>query len=427
MVRLTDLPDYDRDHLLVKLLPPLGPPVWVERTKPLSEMRIALITTAGLHFRDDPAFNFADASYRAIPGDEDAGNLVMSHSSVNYDRSGFQEDVNVVFPLDRFRELVADGTVGSLASVHYSFMGAGLMPEVYEESVRALAKLLKRDGVDAAFITPVCPNCTRTTCAIGYYLEAEGIMTTGIALVRENAEALRPPRLLWVSFPLGLPLGKPGDAAFQRDVIGASLALLDRPSGPVLEDYPVDLPAADPDQAPACPVNFHRPPEETTTWKGKLESELALLKPWYDMSRRRRGRTTVGLSDTSIDEIVTRLAVWLDDRTAPLPDTVWFKFATEDAKAYYSEAMTAQPGDYQPGAIERMLWEETVLGDALRTYYDRFIDDPRLKFLARTVAPRWAVGKSTGNYAVGHGGKIVEQPGVAALKMARDKENGRSE
>ena len=58
MVRLTDLPDYEREHLLGKNLSPLGPPCWTTHDKPLSEMRVALITTAGLHFRDEAAFDF---------------------------------------------------------------------------------------------------------------------------------------------------------------------------------------------------------------------------------------------------------------------------------------------------------------------------------------------------------------------------------
>ena len=78
MVRLTDLPDYEREHLLAKSLPPLGPPVWVAAKKPVSDMRVALLTTAGLHFRDDPTFAFADATFRPIDNEEDADNLVMS-------------------------------------------------------------------------------------------------------------------------------------------------------------------------------------------------------------------------------------------------------------------------------------------------------------------------------------------------------------
>ena len=118
-------------------------------------MRFALVTTAGLHYRDDPAFEFADATFRPIDGREDPDNLVMSHSSVNFDKSGFTEDVNLVFPLARFRELADRGIIGSLADVHYSFMGAGLLPGAYEESAAQVAGLLKQDQVDAVFLTPV--------------------------------------------------------------------------------------------------------------------------------------------------------------------------------------------------------------------------------------------------------------------------------
>ena len=155
MVRLADLPDYEREHLVAKNLAPLGSPAWCPPGKPLNELRIALITTAGLHFRDDPAFEFADATFRPIRSDEDANNLIMSHSSVNFDRLGFSEDVNLVFPIERFRELEGAGCIGSLASVHYSFMGAGLKPEAYERSASQVAGLLKKDKVDAVFLTPV--------------------------------------------------------------------------------------------------------------------------------------------------------------------------------------------------------------------------------------------------------------------------------
>ena len=118
-------------------------------------MRVALITTAGIHFHDDESFDFADASFRPIPGEEDSSNLIMSHSSANFDRIGFVEDVNLVFPIDRFKELANAGTIGSLASVHYSFMGAGLVPEAYEKTTDQAARLLKQDQVDAVFLTPV--------------------------------------------------------------------------------------------------------------------------------------------------------------------------------------------------------------------------------------------------------------------------------
>ena len=60
MVRLADLPDYEQAHLLGKNLPHLGPAQWMHISKPLHEIRIALVTTAGIHFRGDPSFQFAE-------------------------------------------------------------------------------------------------------------------------------------------------------------------------------------------------------------------------------------------------------------------------------------------------------------------------------------------------------------------------------
>ena len=94
------------------------------------------------------------ADYRVISGDAAAGDVVMSHISVNYDRSGFQEDINVVFPIDRLRELEADGTIGSISDFHYSFMGAS-PGHTLEAKARELAQLMKKDGVDAVVLSPV--------------------------------------------------------------------------------------------------------------------------------------------------------------------------------------------------------------------------------------------------------------------------------
>jgi D-proline reductase (dithiol) PrdB len=79
---------------------------------------------------------------------------VMSHTSTNFDRTGFQQDWNVVFPLDRLRELGDQGTIGSVADFHYSFMGAS-DPKLMEPTARVLADLLRRDRVNAILLVPV--------------------------------------------------------------------------------------------------------------------------------------------------------------------------------------------------------------------------------------------------------------------------------
>ena len=151
--RLNDIPEVEARHLARIECPTYDdtPPL---PGKPLRERRVVLISTAGLHRRGDRPFQPGDGSYRVIPGETPASELVMSHISVNFDRTGFQQDHNVVFPIDRLRELVAEGIVGSMAAVHYSFMGA-FPPAAAEPHARHLAGLLKQDKVDAALLVPV--------------------------------------------------------------------------------------------------------------------------------------------------------------------------------------------------------------------------------------------------------------------------------
>ena len=123
--RLSEMPEVEARHLSPdRVVCPTYDDTPLLPGKPLAERRVAIISTAGLHKRGDRPFRPGDGSYRVIPAETRASELVMSHISVNFDRTGFQQDVNVAFPIDRLRELAADGTVGSMAAVHYSFMGA---------------------------------------------------------------------------------------------------------------------------------------------------------------------------------------------------------------------------------------------------------------------------------------------------------------
>ena|SRR5579871_4650405 len=158
MVRLANLPESERKiHLdRISTLPQFPDKPWAAGPA-LANRRIAIVTTAGLHRRGDRPFDTGGAGidYRVIPGETAPADLVMSHASVNFDRTGFQSDWNVVFPLDRLKELARDKIVGALAGFHYSFMGA--IPQVarYEPKARELAALLKADNVDAVLLTPV--------------------------------------------------------------------------------------------------------------------------------------------------------------------------------------------------------------------------------------------------------------------------------
>ena len=153
MVRLADLSEMEAQHLLDLPCPVYPDNPWTPGPAP-ADMRLALITSAGLSRRGDDTFRPGATDYRVIPAETDSADLIMSHVSTNYDRSGFQQDINVVFPIDRVRELAADGAIGSVADYHYSFMGA-TEPEKLEAKARELAGLLKEDRVNAVLFTPV--------------------------------------------------------------------------------------------------------------------------------------------------------------------------------------------------------------------------------------------------------------------------------
>lgn len=153
MVRLADLSEAEAEHLLTLSCPDNDDSPWTVAPDAAS-IRLAIVTTAGLSRRDDPAFKPSSTDYRVVPAEVSTSELLMSHVSTNFDRSGFQQDINVVFPIDRLRELADAGDIASVASLHYSFMGAA-EPEKLEAKARELAGLLKEDRVNAVLLTPV--------------------------------------------------------------------------------------------------------------------------------------------------------------------------------------------------------------------------------------------------------------------------------
>ncbi|MCG2750333.1 MAG: selenoprotein B glycine/betaine/sarcosine/D-proline reductase [Desulfobacteraceae bacterium] len=154
MARLELMTPPEKKHLEETKCPSFDTHPWVTG-KPLNQRRVAMISTAGLHGKNDRPFSIQPGDfYRILPGDIQASDLMMSHLSANFDRSGFQQDWNVVFPLDRLRELAKEGVIGSVADFHYSFMGAN-DPLQLEPDVRKLATVLKQDRVDALLLLPV--------------------------------------------------------------------------------------------------------------------------------------------------------------------------------------------------------------------------------------------------------------------------------
>ena len=118
------------------------------------QRRVSLLSTAALQKRTDKVFYRGEAGYRVIPGRTAPNDIIMAHGSVNFDRSGFQQDLNVCFPLERLHELAREGFIGSVADFHYTVQG-GLPPERNEGAARQIAGLMKREGVDTVLLVPI--------------------------------------------------------------------------------------------------------------------------------------------------------------------------------------------------------------------------------------------------------------------------------
>ncbi len=133
---------------------PITPkPVWAPVTKPLKEMKIAIASAAGIHLKKDKRFNLAgDTSFRAIPSDAKVEDLMVSHGG--YDNADANKDINCMFPIERLRELAAEGFIGGVAPTHYGFMGGGGNQEVFtNETGPEIAKKLNEEKADGVVMT----------------------------------------------------------------------------------------------------------------------------------------------------------------------------------------------------------------------------------------------------------------------------------
>lgn len=130
---------------------------WTPMRKPLAECTIALVSTAGVHLKSQPAHDLrnahGDPSFREIPGDTRASDLAVDHT--HYDTTDANTDPNCVFPIDRLHELVEMGIVGAVAPVNYGFMG--FIPDgrlLRDTTAPIVAERLSNEDIDAVVLTP---------------------------------------------------------------------------------------------------------------------------------------------------------------------------------------------------------------------------------------------------------------------------------
>ena len=200
--------------------------------------------------------------------------------------------------------------------------------------------------------------------------EAAGLTTVAIALVREHAERVRPPRALWVPFYFGYALGKPDDPEFQHQVIAAALATLEADAGPALADYPEE----------AGPIGLPQASEVTASANGNgnaakpldAAGEITALRGYYERWQEQRGRTAVGI--TGIPQrrfrgIIRFLEAYaesdeadMDERPGDVSVPQFARYCADDLKAFCYEARMAQRPNDGEEDIHRWFWGETAVG-----------------------------------------------------------------
>ncbi|MEM6704853.1 MAG: hypothetical protein AAF690_19195 [Acidobacteriota bacterium] len=198
---------------------------------------------------------------------------------------------------------------------------------------------------------------------LAHVFEQCGLSTVVLASVRENAEQLEPPRALFCEFPLGRPLGKPRDAAFQRGVLNAAFELLEETEGPVLRDFPEII-----HDSTEEPLVCRLPPRENTSAPPAVDEARGLIKA-YRRSAEQSGRTLVGRA-LQPEDVPRGLEAFL----AIADGTPWKEVGlaghplqwSRDITSYYEEAAAAL-SDHVPAAraAESWLYHHTEAGKVL--------------------------------------------------------------
>lgn len=182
-----------------------------------------------------------------------------------------------------------------------------------------------------------------------------------LASMRPVIEKVKPPRSLYCEFPLGRPLGKPGDAEFQHDVLRRAFALFDADAGPVIADHPDVIDAEE------SPVSCQLPPAFDPSLPPAVDEARGLRKA-YDRTLASRGVTSVGRSVDADGvpgalEALNEIADGAPWKSVALPGKLTTALV-HDIRAYYEEAALSLVDEALPAgrAIESWFFEQTEAG-----------------------------------------------------------------
>ena len=201
--------------------------------------------------------------------------------------------------------------------------------------------------------------------------EEAGISTTGVVFVKEHAERVKPPRMLWVPFAFGNALGAADDTKLQHRVLGAALELLKRQKGPVLEEFPDDA-------APEALLQASAAERSGAGDNLDPADELTALRPYYERwVDKHGGRTQVGLCGVpqrrfrGIVRFLQGYTAGEQQDSADRPEGVklpqYIRYCVDDLKAFYYEARMEQRPDSADSQVHEWFWGETEMGRLIVT------------------------------------------------------------
>jgi len=206
------------------------------------------------------------------------------------------------------------------------------------------------------------------------------LTTTGIVLIEEHAQRVKPPRMLAVPFNFGKALGKSGDPEFQQTVLNATFDLLNRQAGPILEQFESDI-------GPDAPIVQGTDVINSTelTVEGLVE-EINALKTYYrDWLKENTDRTAFGLSGITwenLNEISGFLHRYvngdqtdIDVRPSGCSLANFIRYCVDDLKSFYYESMMVQRPNDKDHEIHEWFWSKTAAAVLVNQLAERMKED----------------------------------------------------
>jgi D-proline reductase (dithiol) PrdB len=207
----------------------------------LPMLNLALITSAGAYIDGTPAFaDDGDATFKEIPIDVESEDL--RYAGRGYDPAAVQQDMNSQVPVERLLEFENNGIIGQLNPVFWSF--SGFIPDaarIVDELVPALLERINRYEVQAALLVPASRLCHQSIGLVARAIELAGIPTMSLAVLKDVAEDVRPPRVAFYNGDLGSVAGKPNWPEHQRRILDEALRLIEPIDQPGIRKLVVDL------------------------------------------------------------------------------------------------------------------------------------------------------------------------------------------